>query len=117
MPFSHSTRKVLAGACFALSAVWAVAGAFKLIFGVRITFPLLPPLDLERVAPVPTLAVAVGLMIIGAWLGRTRGAVSRRGTRGLQMADQQLIADNEVPPFHAASPRESSGVRDRPPSA
>jgi hypothetical protein len=46
---------------------------FKLIFGVRITFSLLPPLGLERVNPLPALVVAFGFCVFGAWLERTSG--------------------------------------------
>ena len=74
MRLSHSTRKTLAGCCFFLSSVWGAAGAFKLIFGIRITFVLLPPLDLERVSPVSALATALGFIVLGAWLGRTSDA-------------------------------------------
>ena len=70
-PFSQSSRKVLANVAFGLGVIWGVAGAFALPFGTQLTFPLLPPLGLDRVAPIPSLAVAVGLLLIGAYLGRT----------------------------------------------
>ena len=69
--FSRSTRKVLANVAFGLGVIWAVAGAFALLFGTQLTFPLLPPLGLDRVAPISSLVVAVGLFLIGAYLGRT----------------------------------------------
>jgi len=61
-----SSRRV----AFGLGVIWGVAGAFALLFGTQMTFPLLPPLGLERVAPIPSLAVAVGLFLLGARLGR-----------------------------------------------
>jgi hypothetical protein len=70
MLLSRSARDVLAGCCFALSAVWAAAGALKLVFGVRITFVILPPLDLTQIAPARAFWVAVGWMVLGALLGR-----------------------------------------------
>jgi hypothetical protein len=45
------TRLALAKICFGLGSIWTAAGVLKLIFGVRVTLPLLPPLDLERVSP------------------------------------------------------------------
>jgi hypothetical protein len=68
--FSRSSRKVFANIAFGLGVIWGVAGAFALLFGTQLTFPLLPPLGLERVAPIPSLAVAVGLLLLGAYLGR-----------------------------------------------
>lgn len=72
MQLTDSTRRLLAGACFALGATWAAAGTFKLVFGIRVTFPLLPPVDLDRVDAVPAIGIALGLMALGAWLGRVR---------------------------------------------
>ena len=71
--FSRSSRRVLANIAFGLGVIWGVAGAFALLFGTQLTFPLLPPLGLDRVAPILSLAVAVGLFLIGAYLGRTPG--------------------------------------------
>ena len=67
----QNVRKSLAGGCFFLGSIWAAAGAFKLIFGVRITYPLLPPIGLERVNPLSALVVALGFCILGAWLERS----------------------------------------------
>lgn len=68
---SNSARKAIAGGCFFLGSIWAAAGVFKMIFGVRITFSLLPPFGLERVNPLPALVVAFGFCVLGAWLERT----------------------------------------------
>ena len=68
---SNSARKTIAGGCFFLGSIWASAGVFKLIFGVRITFSLLPPFGLERVNPLPALVIALGFCVLGAWLERT----------------------------------------------
>lgn len=68
---SRPRRKALASFAFGLGVIWGVAGAFALLFGTQLTFPLLPPLGLERVAPLPSLAVALGLFLTGAYLGRT----------------------------------------------
>lgn len=71
MTIYHSARKSIAGACFFLGSIWAAAGVFKMLFGVRITLSLLPPLGLERVDPLPALAVGLGFCVLGAWLERT----------------------------------------------
>lgn len=67
---SPSTRASLGGACHALGGVWLVAGVLRLVFGVAVTFPLLPPVDLERVSAGLALAVGGALVAAGAWLGR-----------------------------------------------
>jgi len=72
MRFSSHLRTKLAGACHALGAVWAVAAVLRLVFGVAVTFPLLPPLDLERVQVLPAFAASLGLFLVGALLGRRR---------------------------------------------
>jgi hypothetical protein len=72
-----SARKAIAGGCFFLGSIWAAAGVFKMIFGVRITFSLLPPFGLERVNPLPALVVAFGFCVLGAWLERTSRESSR----------------------------------------
>jgi hypothetical protein len=79
MVIPSSTRRSLASVCFGLGSVWAVAGAFKLLFGMRLTFPLLPAIGLERVSAVPSLAVAMGLFTAAALLGRTPSAEPVRG--------------------------------------
>lgn len=81
MTLPHSTRKALAACCFFLGSVWGAAGAFKMIFGIRITFPLFPPIDLARVSAVPALAVAIGFAALGAWLGRTSRAPADESDR------------------------------------
>jgi hypothetical protein len=115
---SRSTRKVIAACCFFLSSVWGAAGALKIIFGVRITFPLFPPIGLERVAPAPALIVSLALGFLGAWLERTSRA-TRHITRELEPTerrdnlqpglDASLLPDRER---HTASPTAS-----RPPAA
>jgi hypothetical protein len=71
MSVYHSARKTIAGACFFLGSIWSAAGVFKMIFGVRITYSLLPSIDLERVQPMPALIFALGFCVLGAWLERT----------------------------------------------
>lgn len=70
---SNSARKAIAGGCFFLGSLWAAAGVFKMLFGVRITLSLLPPLGLERVDPLPSLVAAFGFCVLGAWLERSTG--------------------------------------------
>ena len=68
MVFPRSLRKALASISFGVGFVWGVAGAFKLVFGVRMTLVFLPSLDLERMAAVQAAVVAPGLFALGAWL-------------------------------------------------
>jgi hypothetical protein len=112
MVLPRSLRKTLASISFGLGFVWGVAGAFKLVFGVRMTLVFLPPLDLERVAAVPAVVVALGLFALGAWLARTgtgdRGAIGAGGEQGLL---------SSVDPMVATERRDMAAVRDRRPSA
>lgn len=55
---------------FALGAVWGVAGAGKIVFGERITIPILPALDLRHVDALGALAVALACFAAAAWMGR-----------------------------------------------
>jgi hypothetical protein len=92
---SRSTRKALADCSYFLGSVWGAAGALKLIFGVRITFPLFPPIDLERVSPWPAIAVALGLFALGAWLGR--GTTLADQTRPA-LPSEQNPGEDALPP-------------------
>jgi hypothetical protein len=70
MPLSRPTRRALSSISFGLGSVWAVAGAFKLLFGVRLTLFFLPPIGLERVSVAPALGIAVGFFAVAALLAR-----------------------------------------------
>ena len=85
MYVSRSTYSVLSSGCFGLGSVWAVAGAFKLLFGVRLSFVLLPPIGLERVSPELSLAVAAVFFVLAAWLGR-------RSRNDFAATDQSSVA-------------------------
>jgi hypothetical protein len=69
-------RRFLSSACFALGVVWTTAGAFKFLFGVQLTLPLLPPLGLERVAVVPSIAIGLVLFAVGAVLAKGTAPVA-----------------------------------------
>ena len=69
-----SLRSTLSGVCFALGAVWGLAAALKLTFGIAVSFPLLPPFDLEHINVAKSVVVALILFAAGAALGR-RGRV------------------------------------------
>lgn len=106
MQLSERVRSSLSGACYTLAAVWAVAGTFKLIFGIRITFPLLPPVDLERVAAVPSLATAVALIATGAWLSRTARPRARdEAPVALQSGQVTEVLAAPTPPAAFGHPR------------
>lgn len=111
MKLTHSTRKALAGCSFFLGSVWGAAGAFKLIFGIRITFPLFPPLDLDRVSPVPALATALGFIVLGAWLGRTAD-VPIKGSEfeSVQPPPDMLNDGGDVPLQRARAPMTTTPI-------
>ena len=118
MPVSRSTRKALADCSYFLGSVWGAAGALKLIFGIRITFPLFPPIDLERVSPGAAIAVAVGLFALGAWLGRgTEAPAGRPDTESLAPPHEALLAAGRVPAPPASAAARATPIATRPPSA
>lgn len=105
MRISNRLRATIAGACHAVGAVWAVAAVLRLIFGVAVTFPLLPPLDLARVHVVPAFAVALGLFALGALVGRHRAEVMT--SEGGPPSDRSLAEPPAVPvTTHAPGERE-----------
>ena len=116
MSVIHAVRRLLSGACFALSSVWGVAGACKLLFGVRITAPLLPPLGLERVAVGPALATAVAFLLLGAWLGRT-SAAAEAPELALRPAVDPAGLPAGTPAWQTASVGAASPIPRRQPSA
>ena len=115
---SRSTRKTLADCSYFLGSVWGAAGALKLIFGVRIIFPLFPPIDLERVSPWPAIAVALGLFALGAWLGRgTETAANRREIESLEPSREAQLGAGGVDVMSASVATRAAAPATRPPAA
>lgn len=115
---SRSTRKVLADCSYFLGSVWGAAGALKLIFGIRITFPLFPPIDLERVSPWPAIAVALGLFALGAWLGRgTETAADRSEIGSLDSSHEAQLGAGSVDAMSSSVATRTAAPVTRPPSA
>ena len=75
--------RTLSTTAFALGGMWAAAGVLHLVFGVAVTFPLLPPIDLGRVHDGTAFASALCYVGAGALLGRsaTKRAMGPRGLR------------------------------------
>jgi hypothetical protein len=117
MLLSRPLRRVLSSACFAISSVWAAAGVLKLIFGVRITFPIFPPIDLDRVAAVPAIGVALGLAVVGALVGRASLPSPEREPQGIGAVDPQLLPLSAIPTSSPAEVRPPTPVSTRRPSA
>jgi hypothetical protein len=114
---SPATSDLLAKAAFGLGTVWGVAGAFKLIFGVQLTLVFLPPLGLEKVAPISSLVVACGCFGVAAYFGR---GARVRDTVGLAQAVFPSGPAVPLPPHPdmvAATPRAPTPIPVRPPSA
>lgn len=115
---SRSTRKALADCSYFLGSVWGAAGALKLIFGIRITFPLFPPIDLERVSPGPAIAIALGLFALGAWLGRgTEAAADCRGMESLEPSHEPQLGVGGVDAKSASVATRAASPATRSPSA
>jgi hypothetical protein len=117
MLLTRSTRDALSSISFGLGSVWAVAGAFKLLFGVRVTFPLLPPIDLSRVSPVPALGIAFGFFVASAWLSRraVRGDAAPK-SKGVASADSPMFLSNPAPIPPPSKKRTVTPIGIRPPS-
>lgn len=82
---SPNVRRAVATCCRTVGVIWAAAGALRLVFGVRITFPLFPPVDLARVHVGSSLAIALAFLAAGAWLRRSalvREATVRTSSTG-----------------------------------
>jgi hypothetical protein len=115
---SHSTRKALADVSYFLGSVWGAAGALKLIFGIRITFPLFPPVDLERVSPGPAIAIALGLFALGAWLGRgTEPTPDRQEMQSLEPPHAAQLGVGVEDVMSASVVTRTAAPAARPPSA
>jgi hypothetical protein len=94
-------RRVMSSACFTLGIVWATAGAFKLLFGVTLTLALLPPLGLERVAVVPSVAIGLVLFAVGALLEKGANPIAKVRPLNAATASHELLDVSEgavVPP-------------------
>lgn len=63
-------RKWAAELSIGLGTIWTWAGVAKMIFGVRITLPIFPAVDLTRVDATPAVLIGLGLVVLGAWLKR-----------------------------------------------
>lgn len=99
MLFSRPVRRVLGEVCNTLGVIWAAAGLLKLVFGVQITFPLFPPLDLTRVAPLDALGVAFVLVTCGAWLRRSARTVEDADDIAARWADRVPPSVGEGNPY------------------
>jgi hypothetical protein len=112
---SPTVRRLASTTCFFLGSVWAAAGSFKLIFGIRITFPLLPPLDLERVSPVSACLLALGFFAVGAWLGRVASERVANPIPGSADAKPEALPQHAAPiPMADAAPQRTPASVRRP---
>ena len=74
-------RRVLSSLFFAIGALLTVFAAARLIFGVAMDLPLLPPVSLVRVNAVATIAAALVCFAAGALVGRRRRVATVAGSR------------------------------------
>jgi hypothetical protein len=93
-------RRFLSSACFILGTVWSAAGVLKLLFGTRITLPILPPLGFEQIAVARSITIGLASFAFGAVLGR-----ARRQLETADLADPTRERDRllEVPIIPVAS--------------
>ena len=87
-------RRLLSSSCFALGTLWGLAGGFRYIFGIRISLWGLPPFGLEHISAAPALMLGLGLVAVGAFLGRdttpSHAAISDPLLTALPLADPDL---------------------------
>ena len=116
MRLSSAMRRSIGEACHALGILWAGAGMLKLVFGVRISFPLFPPVDLSRVSPLPSLGVALALVTVGAWFRRSAKFREEAEVLSLALAaeDQAQLALGERAPTSVIPPMRESHPASRP---
>jgi hypothetical protein len=69
-------RSMFVGASLTLGVLWTAAGFLRWAFGIAVTLPLFPPVDLERVQVVPSIAIGLALFALGGWLGRSTRATT-----------------------------------------
>jgi hypothetical protein len=69
-------RRILSTALLTTGVVLATLGAARLLFGIAMDLPLLPPVSLERVNVVVMIAGALVCFAAAALMGRDRTAVS-----------------------------------------
>ncbi|MGH7714014.1 MAG: hypothetical protein ACREOG_22230 [Gemmatimonadaceae bacterium] len=107
MRLSATARASIAGACHALGGVWMIAGLLRAFFGVAVTVPFLPPVDLARVAVGPSLLIGGALILFGAWMGR--------GARRATAAARELAAADRDAALAPPSPdwRYPVNIQDR----
>jgi hypothetical protein len=91
-----SIRTIVVRACTGLGTLWLAAGVLKLIFGVEVTLPIFPPIDLDRVATWPAVAVGLSLVFVGAWLQRISSASTEDVLRGFAEDDVPLLREGDV---------------------
>ena len=97
----NSVRTIVAKSSEVLGTIWAAAGALKLIFGVRITLPLFPPLDLQQVAVWPSLGIGLALVFLGAWLRRTSADNTTRDILGDAATQRHEIGEGQPDSYRA----------------
>jgi hypothetical protein len=105
-------RRFASSACFTFGSVWAAAGILKLLFGVRLTLPLLPPLGLGQVAVIPSLITGLVLFSIGAVLGRGANASDGLTLNDVSLEPETLLGEGATP---ATTPVRPSARHERVP--
>ena len=83
----------ISSVCFGISFLWAAAFLLKDVFGVRVTVPILPPIDLAQVDQTTALIFTVVFAALGflAAIGarpESRPAPSMKG--GESVADESV---------------------------
>ena len=116
MGIFSTVRRVLADCCFFLGSVWAAAGVLKWTFGIRITFPIFPPLDLERVSIVPAIATGIGLFVVGAWLARSTKSGREQHELDAGSHPEMLNAPNNADAVASPAARRATPIGTRRPT-
>ena len=95
-------RRFFSSACFVLGTVWSAAGTLKLLFGVRVTLPLLPPLGLEQVSVAPSIAIGLAFFATAAILARVPRRTEAADLLDSTLEPHRLVDGAGVPVVSAA---------------
>jgi hypothetical protein len=74
-------RRILSNLLLAAGGCLALVAAAKLVFGIAMDLPFLPPLSLSRVNAIAMIAGALACFVAAALVGRRRAAVAAAGSR------------------------------------
>lgn len=74
-------RRLVSSLLFVAGGLLAVVAAARVIFGIAMDLPLLPPVSLARINAVAVISGALACFGAAALVGRRRGVAAAAGSR------------------------------------